>query len=193
MEKTCTKCLKALPVSEFHRNRNSLDGFQHYCKHCRTEDNIASGRKSGRRGVLWALNGAGKTKCAKCDEVFLLSEMPRNSSRKTGRAASCFSCQREYRQKYYAEHREEFREYSSRRRAAVRGATIEGTSRELKDWCRIILNDPCAYCGEPSASIDHVAPIDNGGVHGASNLVGACERCNRSKSTESLLFFLLRH
>lgn len=220
MEKTCPKCSKTLPVSEFHRNRARYDGLQHQCKACAKAHALKTGRTSGRNGVLWALNAEGKTMCSKCDGVFLLSNMPKDSTRKIGTTPDCYSCRRlakkdapssaperqraysaKFRKsdkgkaalkKYYETHKDEIFEKSRRRRAALRGATIEGTKQELKDWCRLILNDPCAYCGGPSTSIDHVVPIDKGGVHGASNLVGACERCNKSKSTESLLFFLLR-
>ena len=177
---------------------------------------------SGRNRELWALNAEGKTRCSRCSGIFLLSDMPKDASRKsTGTTADCRSCRISARvkhpsaslarqrlaaakyhasekgkatsRKYYEENKDKYFERSRRRRAAVRGATIEGTHEELQAWCDVILSDPCSYCGEPSTSIDHVEPIDSGGVHGASNLVGACERCNKSKSTESLLFFLLRH
>jgi 5-methylcytosine-specific restriction endonuclease McrA len=39
----------------------------------------------------------------------------------------------------------------------------------------------CAYCGRPTAEVDHVAPRGRGGPTVAANLVAACRRCNREK------------
>lgn len=35
--KVCTKCGRELPITEFHINRRTKDGLQHYCKACRCE------------------------------------------------------------------------------------------------------------------------------------------------------------
>lgn len=46
----------------------------------------------------------------------------------------------------------------------------------------------CAYCGKPgtraSLTVDHVVPRSAGGGGLKSNLVLACEPCNRAKGTE---------
>lgn len=30
----CNKCKQSLPITEFHRNQRSLDGYSYTCKHC---------------------------------------------------------------------------------------------------------------------------------------------------------------
>lgn len=55
-----------------------------------------------------------------------------------------------------------------------------------------LLRDPCAYCGAPSETFDHIHPQALGGNHDWQNVVGACRRCNSSKQDTSLLLFLLR-
>lgn len=44
----------------------------------------------------------------------------------------------------------------------------------------------CTYCGvalnAKNLTLDHVVPLEVGGVHGVSNLVPACRACNASKS-----------
>lgn len=35
--KTCTKCLKELPFTNFYKNSRSLTGYAHYCKCCASE------------------------------------------------------------------------------------------------------------------------------------------------------------
>ncbi|ABK45248.1 HNH nuclease [Magnetococcus marinus MC-1] len=47
--------------------------------------------------------------------------------------------------------------------------------------------DECPYCGEDliasNSTLDHMDPIASGGIHGVSNLVVACDQCNRSKGS----------
>ena len=69
-------------------------------------------------------------------------------------------------------------------------------------WCRpstrlaIYLRDglACAYCGasvEDGArlSLDHLNPHSKGGSNDPSNLVTACERCNKSRGNRSVRAF----
>lgn len=48
----------------------------------------------------------------------------------------------------------------------------------------------CRYCGESGTEIDHVIPRHKGGVTNLTNLVLACQSCNRRKGEER--GFLLR-
>jgi 5-methylcytosine-specific restriction endonuclease McrA len=51
--------------------------------------------------------------------------------------------------------------------------------------------DPCAYCGTPAETIDHVDPKRRGGTSDWWNLTATCRDCNKFKYTDSLLIFLL--
>ena len=44
-------------------------------------------------------------------------------------------------------------------------------------------NYRCIYCSNLATTLDHIIPKCNGGQNLQSNLVGACERCNRAKGT----------
>jgi 5-methylcytosine-specific restriction endonuclease McrA len=57
-------------------------------------------------------------------------------------------------------------------------------------WSRVLLRDPCAYCGAASQAIDHVVPRRHGGQWHPDNTVGACRACNSSKGSRSLLYHL---
>ena len=47
---------------------------------------------------------------------------------------------------------------------------------------RFALFDGCAYCGaDEKLTLDHVVALNDGGLHVASNLVGACKSCNSGK------------
>jgi len=67
--------------------------------------------------------------------------------------------------------------------------------RHYDAWLRLLRADPCAYCGGPGGTVDHVEPRSRpvrglGGAHVWLNVVGACQRCNGAKADRSLLRFL---
>lgn len=43
----------------------------------------------------------------------------------------------------------------------------------------------CHYCGGAAATVDHVIPRKQGGLHTRKNLVAACQKCNSSKSART--------
>lgn len=64
-------------------------------------------------------------------------------------------------------------------------------SPDIVEWIKIVLNDPCSYCGGKSETIDHIIPIAKGGTHDVTNLTGACAKCNSAKGDKNLLVFLV--
>lgn len=67
--------------------------------------------------------------------------------------------------------------------------TLPPTQRQ---YANALLADPCAYCGGPAATIDHIEPASRGGADEWENFAPACKACNTSKMTSPLLAFLLR-
>ena len=55
-----------------------------------------------------------------------------------------------------------------------------------KDTGRALRGFPCAYCGDPASTLDHVIPRVAGGTDDPRNLVPACRSCNGSKSGKYL-------
>ncbi len=99
---------------------------------------------------------------------------------------------------WYERNKEQARETSSRWQKANRetknatwhryyarklAATVPGqpvTAAVIAE--RFALFDGCAYCGaDEKLTVDHFTALNNGGLHVASNLVGACGCCNSSK------------
>jgi 5-methylcytosine-specific restriction endonuclease McrA len=75
------------------------------------------------------------------------------------------------------------------------GAPFRLDESHTDGWQRVVRADPCAYCGSrPAGTVDHIVPRSEGryGLHGWTNFAGACESCNGSKDSESLLAFLAR-
>jgi 5-methylcytosine-specific restriction endonuclease McrA len=56
---------------------------------------------------------------------------------------------------------------------------------------RLLLRDPCAYCGVAATAIDHIDPLVGGGAAHWDNLTAACGPCNSAKHATPLLLFLL--
>lgn len=69
---------------------------------------------------------------------------------------------------------------------ARRGVTLD------REHVKILVRDPCVYCGKRATGVDHITPIVSGGDSGWDNLAGACRDCNRRKHATPMLFFLLR-
>jgi 5-methylcytosine-specific restriction endonuclease McrA len=68
--------------------------------------------------------------------------------------------------------------------------------RHYDAWLRLARQDPCAYCGGPGGTVDHVEPRSRpvrgigGTAHTWLNVVGACAACNGAKRDRPLLRFL---
>jgi hypothetical protein len=60
------------------------------------------------------------------------------------------------------------------------------------EYIKMILPDPCSYCGKRGGIIDHIDAIAKGGTNDWTNLTAACRSCNAKKYTWSLLEFLFQ-
>lgn len=78
------------------------------------------------------------------------------------------------------------------------GSTLREDGESHREaWKRLLRFDPCAYCGGPSGTVDHIEPQSRaargiGGRHSWLNYIAACEGCNTSKSAQPLLEYLGR-
>ncbi len=111
--------------------------------------------------------------------------------------------QREYRKRYYAEHRadaimatnawrkenpDKFRDvaiaYRERRRLRLVGGNI--TAKQWRELLNIYGN-MCLRCGDTKKpTMDHVVPISKGGLHIIENVQPLCRSCNSSKSDDTV-------
>lgn len=63
----------------------------------------------------------------------------------------------------------------------------------LLGYVDILRGDVCSYCQvAPCEHIDHIEPVDAGGLLVVENVTAACGPCNRSKHAIPLLPFLLK-
>ncbi len=77
------------------------------------------------------------------------------------------------------ENPEKSHEQSRRRRARLANVAIEPVDEK---GIYSFYNDTCIYCGnKENLTLDHVIPLNGGGIHSESNLVVACRKCNGGK------------
>lgn len=96
---------------------------------------------------------------------------------------------RDFMNSYGPEYRRKWNNYNRERRKT--GHPPEKEDRDIATaYMKLIINDPCFYCGAEAEHIDHVIPIAKGGKTVWHNLVPACASCNFSKGAKDLDEFL---
>lgn len=81
--------------------------------------------------------------------------------------------------------------HNAQQRAALLPKLSPEEALESHEYEQILLSGPCAYCGVPATTIDHIVPVFDGGTDTWDNKCGACHSCNSSKRDKNLLDFLL--
>jgi hypothetical protein len=74
--------------------------------------------------------------------------------------------------------------YLARRQRQTASGTVRALSASV--YAEVRLSGPCVYCGEPSATADHIWPLSRGGPDVRENLVPACWKCNNDKRAQFL-------
>lgn len=69
-------------------------------------------------------------------------------------------------------------------------AGMQINPRLVGAYKKLLLQDPCSYCGAPADVQDHIVARRRGGTNEWDNLTGSCTYCNTFKSARSLLGFL---
>ena len=95
-----------------------------------------------------------------------------------------------YHHKYNAEHPEECRTKSARRRALLRNALGTFTTKEFKQKC-LKYEYRCVYCGQQKPlGPDHAIPLAKHGSNYITNIFPCCVNCNSSKGEKTFEEFL---
>lgn len=212
--KVCNKCMLEKSVSEFGKDAHTKDGFYTMCKSCKKasrklewdanyrenhkEQKASYGRKYNAEHKEKNHNryisnfekqaAAAKERYEKNKEsVKQYYQEWRNKNREKKS-----SYDSEYGKQYRKEHPEKSKEYEHRRRAKENNSGGNGFTKQEWEQLKDDYNHLCAYCGEKKPlTIDHVIPLDAGGLHDISNMIPACKSCNSGKQAKSLLSYLL--
>lgn len=191
--KTCTRCLRTLPLSEFRRRKNYNGTAAIYrvseCKDCLNERyaqyrQTAEGKAAIRRGIK-KYEQTEKGRVAREKAMRTHNAKPERKAYNAALEAlpSMRKKRRDYRRSEAG--KASITSYNHRRRARLRSVQAD-LSRE--EWSAILeaANGRCAYCGHPAEklTLDHIVAIANGGAHTKTNVVAACEFCNYSKGAK---------
>jgi 5-methylcytosine-specific restriction endonuclease McrA len=146
--------------------------------------------------------------CTVCKELKSADLFSTDKKQKDGKHYACKVCCQLRSQKWRQANKEKHRQtnraweqsnpqkvkaFKSKRKALVRNASVHKiTNAEILK----LYSSPCFYCGlNGIMHIDHVVPISRGGNHSIGNLVAACQLCNLSKSSKTIMewkLFLLK-
>ena len=214
--RVCVRCGDEKPLEEFRRNSRHRTGYDNVCVICNRAivrawqkanpekraatlrkwrsdpDNLERARADSRARYAadpkireqkrqWQRENAEKRK-----EIVRRSDEKNRDKRRAynrARRAQERVQRREQLRRWKAENREWVAEQNRVRRSAT---------PETVEYGALILRDPCCYCGgRDRMELDHIEPIKDGGVNDWTNLTVACKRCNRRKSSRSLLVWML--
>jgi hypothetical protein len=65
-----------------------------------------------------------------------------------------------------------------------------GHQRRFPKALDYLRHDPCAYCGGPADTLDHIVARSNGGDDDWTNATACCRACNTGKYDRSVLRFM---
>ena len=124
--KTCNKCEKAQPRSEFHKNTSNPDGLGYDCKSCcrayESKYREANKEKLRARAEAAIASNKGKQKtCTKCEKSQPRSEFSKNAAAPDGLTARCKTCIRAYMSKWDEANKEKLRARAEAAMAANKG------------------------------------------------------------------------
>jgi hypothetical protein len=205
-QKKCTRCGEWKDLSNFHKDKNTSDGFTFRCKACaskaRREDHAKNRERDNERSrSYWAKNtdrlhdhareyGAAH-KAEQADRGrrwYLANKLKAFLSAKSWKANNPEK-KLESDRRWRANHPEKGIEYHAARRARESGNGGRYTAQEwqaLKEF----YGYACLCCGrrEPEIALepDHVLPVAMGGSGSIENIQPLCLSCNRKKSKKHI-------
>lgn len=89
-KKSCSKCKRLLPVSDFHKHSQTASGLASACKACTSESFKRTYVPITRMTAIQIVDG--KKPCSKCKQLLPLSDYGMDSGTPTGLAYKCKVC-----------------------------------------------------------------------------------------------------
>lgn len=137
--KYCQLCENLLPIADFHKDKNNVDGRVRECKKC-----VSQRQRSRRNNLSPQILEKGERRCAKCKENKLLKEF-RMRSNKPCLQSYCRQCESKDATKWHKKNPERARELN--RRTTLR--RYYGISVEKYEELFNQQKGVCAICGLP--------------------------------------------
>lgn len=173
-EKTCTRCGKTKPTTQFYlRGDTRKDPYQSCCKEC-----------SKKKMKKWyAKNDAHQKEKSKKWRFSNLTHCLARDRKYYGENKEQHS---ESHKKWVENNRNKVRQINRNRRAREIGAEGSFTPEEFSALCEKYGN-MCLCCGqETKLTADHVVPLVKGGTNWIDNIQPLCGPCNSGKKDKTI-------
>jgi 5-methylcytosine-specific restriction endonuclease McrA len=210
--KRCSGCGEHKPYEAFSKSSNTKDGYNYRCKQCVKKYYEANSEAICARMNAYYYNNIEKIReyeranaeriHARMRAYYRSNKEAFRTRQKAWRARNTEHLTR-YNRAYLVEHKDEIMEQMRARRRAnpykhrnsnhkyrahKKGNGGSVSDQDINDM-RLAQGGICAYCQrqyDPDAlTIDHIIPLDQGGVHDISNICLACPKCNFSKGNRT--------
>jgi 5-methylcytosine-specific restriction endonuclease McrA len=187
----CSKCNRALPLSNYYRRKDWGDGYRRDCKDCRKVADAASyqANRDARRAQQAIYRADPAQRQRQRERVARWRAEHPEWARATVRAYAARPENRELAKQRSRAWRianpERKRELERRREALKLSGDAARISKGLLDAKLAYWGWRCWIAG-PGCTVepeqwDHVKPLSKGGTHLLANLRPACKTCNNSK------------
>lgn len=193
--KTCTRCGKDTPLSNFYKELRSKDGLRSDCKDCSATRNAASytSHREERLAQRKLYNKINKEQKSAYDANRYNSDKEQRKNAVRIYREANKELVAAGRRRYAATHPEQVRAITHRKRSHRNRAMTPLDKHKSILWRRAHQNDPCFYCGGIATTDDHVMPLSRGGTDHWFNLVRSCRSCNSSKNAKLLSEWKVEH
>ncbi len=209
--KTCIRCERSLPVSEFHVRKAAKDGLNPYCRSCTAASAAAfraanpewfkayyakNKEKSKAKAAAWyaanpermkAYRAANKERAKAATASWNAANSEWVRVRNAAWRAANKDRVRATNAAWAKANAEKRADGCQQRRVRIKGGVVEKIDRRAiydRD------NGECHLCGkhvpEKEMELDHLIPVSRGGDHVALNLRVSCRSCNRRRGAGRL-------
>jgi 5-methylcytosine-specific restriction endonuclease McrA len=192
--RVCRGCDRPKAWAEFDRHPNGVNGRDSQCKACRNAVRavyLASPHGKQIRARLSAGYRRRHPDRVKAQVASWIAANPtyerdRSKRRYAANPRAVLAATR----RWMARNPHRVDAANRKRRAALKGAIPAAGGVTAEQWSEVLATyeGRCAYCfGEtPKPHMDHVVPLDKGGLHIKANVAPACAWCNLSKGARLL-------
>lgn len=175
VEKFCSGCQQAKPLSEFHKNRRMKDGLANWCKTCISgaQKRWEAANRERRRVLSRAWYAANRDRKQALGRQW---DLTHGAWRKN------------YGRRWAESHRASKKAAAAKRRTHVRGGGGGYTAIELRHLYAQY-DHRCLACGRKlKLEADHIVPVSKGGDSNITNIQPLCTSCNRRKAIKTIDF-----